>query len=95
MKLNLDFYIEALTGEKLADNVAKIFAKMLIAQPDTQDNLKFDRIARELYSTGCCEVDEADLVKLKNAVSQNITHTVLAKAPIERALNDCKDCQEK
>lgn len=80
MKLNLNLPIVGLDGTEIADsNVGKLIAQVL-AQGSKGDALKFWHWAQKLYAGEELDLDPTDAETLKNAIKDNESLTILAKA---------------
>jgi len=80
MKLNLNLPIVGLDGTEIADsNVGKLIAQVL-AQGSKGDALKFWHWAQKLYAGEELDLDPSDAETLKNAIKDNESLTILAKA---------------
>lgn len=87
-KVNLDFEIKDLNGNKVA-NAGELIAGFLISEVKG-DAVKFFDWAMLFNKKEIVSMDSSDLIKLKTLVSESEKMTILAKAPIIKYLETIK-----
>jgi hypothetical protein len=80
MKINMNTAILGLDGKEIPEsNIGKLIAQVLV-QGSKGDALKFWHWAQKMYSGEELDLDPTDTEILKNAIKENESLTILAKA---------------
>jgi hypothetical protein len=87
-KVNLDFEIKDLNGNKIA-NAGELVAGFLMSEVKG-DAVKFFDWAMLFNKKEVVSMDSSDLIKIKTLISETEKMTILAKAPIIKYLETIK-----
>lgn len=86
--LNFNFELKDLNGNEIG-NAGVLVAEMLVTE-SKGDAIKFFDWAINLNSKKTIEVDESDLLKIKQLINDNARLTILVKAQFLRYLEGLK-----
>lgn len=89
MIVDLNFELFALDGETKIATASELISDIL-ARQSKGDSIKLFDWAISFYKKLAVTMDASDLIKLKEIISNDVTLTVLAKAPILKYLETLK-----